>query len=157
MPIKWSIREAKFPADLQAVQTLMREYQTAMNAETCFDAFEEELRDLPGPYARPTGVVVLGFVNREPAACVAMRPLSASTCELKRLYVRPEARGTGLGLGLVRRVLREAREMGYATIKLDTLPTMTQAIKLYEKMGFVRTRPYNHRKAGEAVFFERSI
>lgn len=157
MPVKWSIREAKFPADLESVQALMREYQTAMNAETCFDAFEDELRDLPGPYARPTGVVVLGFVNREPAACVAMRPLSASTCELKRLYVRPYARGTGLGLGLVRRVLREARTLGYTTMKLDTLPTMTQAIQLYERLGFVPARPYNHRKKDEALFFERTI
>lgn len=157
MSVTWSVREAKFPADLETFRSLVREYQVDMGENLCFQGFEEEVANLPGRYARPQGVVVLGFLNRVPVACIALRPLNDRDCEMKRLYVRPEARGVGIGRALVRRVLREARLSSYHTMKLDTLARMEPAIRLYESMGFRRTKPYTENPLEDVVYMERLV
>jgi ribosomal protein S18 acetylase RimI-like enzyme len=139
------------------VRLLLREYRDEFEDDTCFNTFEDELAGLPGAYARPRGLIVLGFEKRKPAACACLRPLSARDCEMKRLYVRPESRGSGIGQALVRRLLREARLLEYSTLKLDTLSSMDAAIRLYERMGFRRIPPYAGQPKVGVICFERAI
>lgn len=156
MSVTWSIREAR-AEDLSDVRELLREYRGEFESDTCFSAFDEELETLPGAYARPRGLIVLGFERRKPVACACLRPLTKRDCELKRLYVRPEARGSGIGQSLVRRMLREARTLGYSTLKLDTLASMEAAIRLYGRMGFKQIPPYAGQPKTGVICFEREI
>ncbi len=154
--MKWSIREAH-EDDMPNVRELFVEYQAWLNVDLCFQGFQAELDSLPGPYRRPTGVISLGFLEQEPVGCVAVRPITALICEMKRLFVREEARDIGLGLGLARRALRDARKMGYDVMRLDTLARMDRAIRLYEQLGFQRIAPYYNNPLAEAVFMERRL
>ena len=132
--------------DAQSVETcrdLFREYEKGLGVSLCFQNFDEELASLPGLYARPRGRLLLARIAGEPAACVALRPLGERDGEMKRLYVREAYRGMGLGRMLAECVIDEARSIGYATLKLDTLPAMKQAQRLYADLGFVDVAPYN--------------
>jgi GNAT superfamily N-acetyltransferase len=113
------------------VRELFREYADGLGVDLCFQGFEAELAGLPGAYAPPSGRLLLVVCGSEVYGCVALRRLSDSAAEMKRLYVRPAARGTGLGWALVNALIVEAEAIGYRRILLDTLPTMTAAIRLY--------------------------
>jgi putative acetyltransferase len=126
------------------VRTLLREYQEALGIDLDFQGFEAELETLPGDYASPRGRLLLALVDDAVAGCVAMRPLTAEHCEMKRLYVRPRFRAERLGRSLAERVIAEARSLGYRRMCLDTLPTMGDAQRLYEKLGFRDIPPYRH-------------
>lgn len=145
------IRPAEEP-DLELVRTLFREYAASLNTDLCFQNFEAELASLPGKYNPPRGRLLLAFRGMEALGCIALRPLDGGDCEMKRLYVRPAARGEGLGRRLVERICREAREAGYQRIRLDTLPTMTDAIRLYRSMNFEETEPYTYNPIRGALF-----
>ncbi|HYC34868.1 MAG TPA: GNAT family N-acetyltransferase [Usitatibacter sp.] len=121
----------------------MQEYQRGLGVSLCFQDFASELAGLPGEYAPPRGLLTLALSAGEAAGCVALRPLGKVDAELKRLYVRPPFRGTGLGLTLARHAIEAARERGYRTLRLDTLPQLTAALGLYRRLGFVETAPYN--------------
>ena len=121
---------------------LFREYAKGLSVDLCFQDFESELRSLPGAYAPPNGLLLLADVAGELAGCVAVRPLEAGICELKRLYLRSAYRGAGLGRGLAEAAINAARQIGYARIRLDTLPEMQAAQRLYESMGFYDIPPY---------------
>src|SRR5215203_3707100 len=136
------IREALTPQELPAVRELFREYETSLNVDLCFQGFEEELATLPGKYSRPNGGIWLAVDDDKIAGCVALRPLDADRAEMKRLFVRPAFRGSGVGRKLVEHVMREAATVGYRRICLDTLPTMTGAIALYRSLGFAEIEPY---------------
>jgi GNAT superfamily N-acetyltransferase len=126
----------------KTIRTLFREYQEALGIDLSFQDFETELQTLPGDYAPPRGRLLLA--DGLPAGCVAMRPLAGDTYEMKRLYVRPPFRKTGLGRELAERILLEARAAGYRRMCLDTLPAMTGAQRLYEILGFREIPPYRH-------------
>ena len=121
---------------------LFREYAEGLGVDLCFQDFENELRTLPGAYAPPHGALLLAEVEGEPAGCVVVRPLEAGICELKRLYLRAAYRRTGLGRALTEAALDAAREMNYSRIRLDTLPDMQTAQRLYESLGFYDIQPY---------------
>ncbi len=136
------IRSAVFPEHLDAVQAIFREYADSLDIDLCFQNFEEELAGLPGKYAEPQGRVLLAWQDRQVIGCVAMRPLDATTCEMKRLFVHPAGRGQQLGKRLADAICRSAKEAGYQRILLDTLPTMHAALQIYGALGFKEIAPY---------------
>jgi len=128
-----------------------------LDIDLCFQGFEHEVAGLPGAYAPPRGRLLLALDGAVPAGCVALRPLAAATCEMKRLYVRPAARGRRVGRLLAETVLREARGIGYARMRLDTMPSMKEAIALYRSLGFLEIAPYCENPVAGALFMELSL
>lgn len=129
------------PEQIAAARQLFKEYEASLGIELTFQGFQQEVADLPGAYAPPAGRLFLA-TGAEPAGCVALRSLGAGICEMKRLYVRPTARGARLGRRLAATVIREARAIGYARMRLDTLPSMKEAFALYQTLGFHEIAPY---------------
>ena len=137
------IRAARAAADIAACRELFLEYQASIGVSLCFQDFDRELAELPGEYVAPSGGLWTVHVGEALAGCVALRPLGAQAAEMKRLYVRPAFRGSHLGLALAEHVIRVARDIGYGTLKLDTLPSMAEAQRMYAQLGFADTSPYN--------------
>jgi GNAT superfamily N-acetyltransferase len=146
------IREADGAADIGAARELFEEYARWLAVDLCFQNFAEELATLPGAYARPRGRLLLAGPAPQAVGCIALRPLDAHAGEVKRLYVRPEARGTGLGARLASAVLEAAREIGYRELKLDTLARMTEARALYARLGFTECAPYYRNPLGDVIY-----
>jgi len=153
-PFAMLIRPATAESDLDSARVLFREYQAELNVDLCFQSFEEELAGLPGKYAPPEGRLLLAFEGTQPVGCVALRPHSETRCEMKRLYVRPAARGTGLGRELAIRIVDEARQIGYREVVLDTLDRLRPALKLYRSMGFRDVPAYYHNPLAGVVFLK---
>jgi GNAT superfamily N-acetyltransferase len=130
------IAEAVWPEDRAPIARLMREYVEALEADISFQDFETEYASLPGKYARPEGVVLLAWAADEAVGIVTYRPLEHRICEMKRLYLLPRSRGTGLGRLLVEELVRDARSQGFRRMVLDTLPSMRPAQALYSSVGF---------------------
>lgn len=153
-----SIRPVDCEADLDAARALFREYTAALDFDLDFQDIEEELAALPGPYARPEGIILLAEVDDEPAGIVALKPFDApGVCEMKRLYVRPQYRGRGLGRALGTAILEAARRLGYETMRLDTVASMTPARELYRSLGFEERPPYYHNPLDDVVYMERVL
>ena len=129
--------------DLAACRELFVEYQRGLGVSLCFQGFDAELAGLPGDYAPPRGRLILAVSGNRPVGCVALRPLFHRDAEMKRLYVRPAHRGAGLGRLLATTVIDAAKGLGYETLKLDTLPQMKAAQRMYESLGFRDTAAYN--------------
>lgn len=131
------IREAENEHDVKLAAELFREYERWLDMDLCFQSFEEELSSLPGKYSPPEGRLFVAFVNGTPAGCIALRKLEEGICEMKRLYLNESARGLGIGRSLIEKLIREAREIGYKRMRLDTFPPkMGKAVSLYEAYGF---------------------
>ncbi|HET7744833.1 MAG TPA: GNAT family N-acetyltransferase [Gaiellaceae bacterium] len=128
--------------DVETARTLFREYAAELGIDLSFQGFDHELAELPGDYAPPAGRLLIALDEEHAAGCVALRPQSANTCEMKRLYVRDPYRGTGLGRGLAEAIVAEARDIGYRRMLLDTLPSMSAARALYTSLGFREIAPY---------------
>jgi len=144
---------------IAAVRELFLEYAASLDFNLCFQSFEQEVASLPGAYAPPTGALLLAIdASGQPLGCVAMRLLGDGICEMKRLYVRPSARGTGLGLQLANAIISEARTRSYTAMRLDTVPgTMDKAIAMYRRLGFREIAPYTHNPVPGALYFELSL
>ncbi len=138
---------------LQA-RTLFEEYAASLGIDLCFQDFAQELATLPGAYSPPGGGLLLARWDREPAGCVASRPLPHAICEMKRLYVRPAYRGSGVGRALAERIIGEASAAGYTSMRLDSLSSMEPALQLYRRMGFRDVPPYRQNPVPGAVFME---
>jgi ribosomal protein S18 acetylase RimI-like enzyme len=152
-----AIRPAQFPQDAAAVRELFREYAAGLGFDLCFQGFEEELATLPGKYATPGGALFLAVRQGEPVGCVALRPLRDSDCEMKRLYVKPVARGEQLGRRLAECVCEAARDAGYRRICLDTIETMREALALYQSLGFHEIEPYVFNPIAGAKYLARDL
>ena len=141
----WQIIHANDEGHLAAARELFLEYANSLGFDLCFQGFEEELATLPGAYAPPQGRLLLAVGPHGYLGCVALRQrpvIEEFVCEMKRLYVRPEGRRTGVGRALAKSIISEARQIGYQRIVLDTLATMTPAMTLYRSLGFVETPAY---------------
>jgi GNAT superfamily N-acetyltransferase len=151
------ILPADTPEDIASARALFREYAASLAVDLCFQGFESELEELPGLYAPPDGRLLIALERGDPAGCVAVRRLEDSVCEMKRLYVRPAFRGRALGKMLAEHVIREASRVGYTIMRLDTLPSMRAAIRLYERLGFVRCPAYYRTPLPNTVFMELAL
>jgi len=151
------LTQAETPEQIEEVRRLLREYEASLGVSLCFQGFERELATLPGEYAPPAGRLLLAFETGQAVGCVALRKLDDETCEMKRLYLRPEFRGKGAGRLLALAIIDEARKIGCNKMRLDTLPSMREAIALYESLGFKRIEPYYPNPVPGAVFMELKL
>jgi ribosomal protein S18 acetylase RimI-like enzyme len=151
------VAPARIPDDLADVRALFHEYADSLGFDLGFQGFQEELERLPGEYSEPGGALLLARDAGHASGCVGFRRLAEDTCEMKRLYVQPRARGGRLGRRLAEAAIAEARRRGYHFMRLDTVPSMTEAIRLYESLGFVRIAPYRHNPIEGAVFMELAL
>jgi putative acetyltransferase len=147
--------------ELEAARNILREYAHGLGVDLCFQQFDEELANLPGEYGPPRGTLLLARVAGEVAGCCALRPLDRAdypnAAEMKRLYVRPAFRGTGLGRQLAEAALDAARQHGYACVLLDTLSDMEAARALYEDLGFEEIPPYYHNPIPGAHYLKADL
>ena len=149
------LEQAESAQQVSAIRELFLEYANSLNFSLCFQSFEQELAGLPGVYAPPDGRLWLAACGSRAAGCVALHPLERGICEMKRLYVRPQFRGKGLGRVLAERVLDDARKIGYHRLRLDTVePVMGNAVALYRKLGFTPIAPYRQKPMEGALYME---
>jgi putative acetyltransferase len=147
--------QVKSDEDVQPARRLFEEYAEWLGFSLCFQNFDKELAELPGDYAPPYGCLFLAVENDQVAGCVALRKIGEGTGEMKRLYVRPEFRGKGLGRTLTEIIIEAARDLGYQRLRLDTLPgKMDQAITMYRSLGFKDIERYYNNPYEEAAFME---
>lgn len=147
--------------ELNRLRSVLREYADALQIDLCFQGFEAELAELPGEYAAPRGALLMAMVDEQLAGCCALRPLDTAdypnACEMKRLYVRPSFRRTGIGRQLVEAILDCARMAGYACVLLDTLDDMESARALYQDLGFEEITPYYHNPIRGAHYLKANL
>jgi ribosomal protein S18 acetylase RimI-like enzyme len=151
------IRIASSGEEIEIVRRLFREYHASLGVDLCFQNFESELAELPGKYSAPEGRLYLAFEGADVAGCVGLRKIEGGICELKRLYVPPSHRGRGIGRLLAFRAITDAREIGYDRMRLDTLPSMQPAQRLYRELGFRQIAPYTENPVQGALFMELKL
>jgi len=148
---------AESPEHMESVRTLLQEYWTSFGFTPCFQGFADELARLPGDYAQPGGRLGLALAGDAPVGCVALRRIDAERCEAKRLFVRPQSRGLGIGRFLLGWLINEARAVGYREMLADTMPVMRQALEMYTRAGFERTPPYRSEATPGAIYLRLEL
>lgn len=158
-PVKdFEFYEAESPAQLAQIRELFLEYAQSLGFSLCFQSFDQELANLPGDYAPPEGRLILAMSGSRPIGCAALHKITAETCEMKRLYVRPEFRGKGLGCDLAARIISDARFIGYKKLRLDTVePKMKAAVAMYRRLGFYEIPPYRPNPIEGALYMELQL
>ena len=145
--------QAESPAQIAQARELFLEYAQSLGFSLCFQNFDKELAGLPGDYAAPEGRLLLVEYEGQLAGCVALHALEPGICEMKRLYLRPQFRGKGLGRVLAERIIAEARQIGYQRMRLDTVePVMKDAVAMYRKLGFKEIAPYRPNPIAGAMY-----
>jgi ribosomal protein S18 acetylase RimI-like enzyme len=151
------ILEARSESDYETARLLFEEYARGVGVDICFQGFAEEFERLPEMYGPPRGRLLLARRGSEPIGCVALRALQPDVCEMKRLYVRPEARGHGLGRTLVNSIIELSSAGGYRRMVLETLTSMTEARALYRSLGFAECAPYYANPQPDIDFMELNL
>src|SRR5687767_917900 len=150
--------QVKSEEDVAQARVLFEEYAAWLGINLCFQNFDKELAGLPGDYAPPDGRLLFAFEDEHLAGCVALRKIGEGVCEMKRLFVRPDFRGRGLGRRLTEDIVQEARQIGYQRIRLDTLPPkMNIAIGVYRSLGFKEIAAYYNNPVEGATFMELEL
>ncbi len=153
---KIEIRPVNGERDLAEARTLMKEYASSLGREFSLQDFARELAELPGVYAPPSGTLLLARCDGRLAGCVALRPLGGGACQMRRLFVRHQFRGKGVGKRLALAVIGAAREAGHTLMRLEVAPWMEEAIAMYRSMGFRQTETHPG-AAGDRVSMELSL
>lgn len=157
--MSFTITQAHSAEDLSSIRILFQAYAVGLGLDISFQNFDHELANLPGKYAPPNGALLLAKSTStgEAIGCVGLRSLTEGTCEMKRLFVSPEGRGTGVGKALAEAVVVEAKHLGYGRMVLDTLGSMTTPLKLYRGLGFRDIEPYYHNPLDDVIFLELTL
>jgi putative acetyltransferase len=156
--VKISFLQVESPAQIAQARELFLEYAQSLSFSLCFQNFDKELADLPGDYAPPAGRLFLAEYEGQLAGCVALHKLDGGICEMKRLYLRPQFRGKGLGRVLADRIISEARQIGYERMRLDTVePVMKDAVVMYRRIGFLEIAPYCSNPIAGALYMELKL
>jgi putative acetyltransferase len=154
----FSLGQAETPAQIAQARELFLEYAQSLGFSLCFQNFDKELATLPGDYAPPYGRLLLAEYETRIAGCVALHKLENNICEMKRLYLRPQFRGKGLGRALADRIIAEARQIGYQRMRLDTVePVMKDAVAMYRRIGFREISPYCTNPIAGALYMELEL
>jgi putative acetyltransferase len=151
------IIKVKTEGDVQNIRSLFEEYAASLNFDLNFQHFDQEVANLPGEYSEPHGCLLLARSDDHVAGCIALRKMDDGICEMKRLYVRPQFRQLGLGKMLVQAIIEKARQKGYRSMRLDTVPAMERAQALYRSFGFQEIGPYRYNPIDGAVFMELTL
>lgn len=151
-------KQAESASEVAQARELFLEYAQSLGFSLCFQDFDKELAGLPGDYKPPEGRLLLAEYEKQLAGCVALHRLDADVCEMKRLYLRVQFRGQGLGRALADRIIAEAREIGYQRMRLDTVePVMKDAVAMYRKLGFQEIAPYRVNPMPGVLYMERQL
>ena len=142
---------------IETARTMFREYTEGLPFDLDFQDLDEELADPGIHYAPPMGRLFVAMVDTHPAGCVALRDFGKGVCEMKRLYVRPAFRGRGIGRRFVNTIIEEAREIGYDCMRLDTVPAMENANRLYRAMGFKPIEAYRFNPVDGAIYLKLKL
>ncbi len=153
-----TLAQAESPAQIAQARELFLEYAQSLGFSLCFQNFDKELAGLPGDYAPPEGRLLLAEYEDQLAGCVALHKLDSRVCEMKRLYLRPQFRGKGLGRALAERIIVDARQIGYQRMRLDTVePVMKDAVAMYRKLGFKEIAPYRTNPIAGAMYMQLEL
>src|ERR1700730_12749504 len=154
----FTFAQAESAVQIAQARELFLEYAQSLGFSLCFQSFDKELAGLPGDYAPPEGRLLLEECGDHLAGCVALHKLESEICEMKRLYLRAQFRGKGMGRALAEAVIAEARGIGYRKIRLDTIePVMKDAVALYRRLGFREIEPYRPTPVEGAMYMQLEL
>lgn len=151
------MEKAEGDKDYEKAKTLFKEYAESLSYTLDIHGFQKEIENLPGEYAPPDGFILLAYIKDDLAGCVALKRLKEDTCEMLRMFVRPDFRQRGIGRAMAEKTIDEARKIGYKKMWLDMVESMKHALGLYQSMGFVKIKPFREKSRGNAVFLELDL
>ena len=155
--MKFKIKFAESKKDFFNAKQLFKEYSDSLEFSLSFQNIDKELDNLPGKYSKPDGCIILAWDNFDSIGCIGMRPIDGLKCEIKRLYLKPNYRGLGLGMLLTKKIISYSKERKYVKAYLDTTSKMKKAISIYKSLGFVEISPYYNNPLPDVIFFELNL